>query len=88
MLRKRGRFSLVRAASILRVSRSGYDSLKKVRHKSSHRDVKQQLGDELVLEAFRLSKSRAGARRIQKDLEDTAASKPHEATESGSQSCL
>jgi len=70
MLRNRSRFSLVRMASVLRVSRSGYNRWERTRHKSSHRAVKQQLRDGLILEAFRRSKSRSGSRRIQKDLED------------------
>ncbi len=70
MLQHCARFALVRMASVLQVSRSGYHRWLKGRHEPSLRTQKQLMRDQLILDAFQRSKSRAGARRIQKDLED------------------
>ncbi|WP_408635860.1 IS3 family transposase [Parendozoicomonas callyspongiae] len=70
MLQHSGQFSTVRMASVLQVSRSGYHRWAKGRHEPNLRAQKQLMRDQLILDAFQRSKSRSGARRIQKDLED------------------
>lgn len=70
MLRHCGQFSIVRMASVLQVSRSGYHRWLNSRHEPCLRLQKQHMRDQMILDAFVRSKGRAGARRIQKDLDD------------------
>ena len=70
MLRHSGQFSLARMAAVLSVSRSGFHRWAKHRHKHSQRAERRSARDLLIREAFRRSKARSGARRIQKDLKD------------------
>jgi len=74
MLRNRDQLSLMRMASVLGVSRSGFHRWEKKRYTPSLRAEKQALRDLLIREAFDRSKSRSGARRIQKELEEAGHS--------------
>ena len=70
MLAHYGHFSLVRMASVLSVSRSGFHRWLKNRDSPSQRAESRAARDLLIREAFHRSKDRFGARRIQKDLEE------------------
>ena len=74
MLRNRDQLSLMRMASVLGVSRSGFHRWANKRYTPSLRAEKQSLRDLLIREAFDRSKSRSGAGRIQKELEEAGHS--------------
>lgn len=58
-------FSVVRMASVLKVSRSGYYAWKASKGVTAPRNLRRQKRDQAVKQAFEQSKGRYGARRIQ-----------------------
>ena len=70
MLDNERSFSLKAMAKALKVTRSGYYQWKKARNTASKRSISQKARDKAIKDLFVEHKARAGARRIQKDLEE------------------
>ena len=74
MLDNKQRFNLKAMAKVLEVTRSGYYQWKNTRNTACNRSITQKARDKAVKDIFVEHKARAGARRIQKDLEEVGMS--------------
>ena len=74
MLDNEQSLSLKAMASVLKVTRSGYYQWKKTRNNTCNRSVTRKARDKAIKDLFVEHKARAGARRIQKDLEEAGMS--------------
>ncbi|MDD7804396.1 MAG: IS3 family transposase [Endozoicomonas sp. (ex Botrylloides leachii)] len=74
MLDNEQNLSLKAMANALKVTRSGYYQWKKSRNTACSRSITQKARDKAIKDLFVEHKARAGARRIQKELEEAGMS--------------